>query len=71
MTDRDAINADRLLDAEQVADWLAVTPAWVHEMARNGEMPAIKLGRYWRFSRQAIETWLVERSQLRHERSAG
>jgi excisionase family DNA binding protein len=62
---------DRLLDAEAVADWLSVTPAWVHEMARNGEMPAIKLGRYWRFSRQAIEAWLVERAQATHARRTG
>lgn len=62
---------DRLLDAEQVADWLSVTPAWVHEMARNGEMPAMKLGRYWRFSRQAIEEWLIERAHATHERRAG
>jgi excisionase family DNA binding protein len=62
---------DRLLDATEVADWLNVTVAWVQEMARKGEIPAIQLGRYWRFSRQAIETWLTERAQATHARSAG
>jgi excisionase family DNA binding protein len=61
----------RLLTAEEVADWLAVTPTWVHEMARSGEIPAIKLGRYWRFSRSAIEDWLAERAQRTHGRRSG
>lgn len=52
---------DRLLDAYEVAGWLSVTPAWVHEMARSGDIPAIKLGKYWRFSRQSIEAWVKSR----------
>lgn len=66
-----ANQTDRLLDAAEVAEWLNVTPAWVHEMARNGEMPAIRLGRYWRFSKQAIEDWLDDRSQVPYMRRSG
>lgn len=62
---------DRLLDATEVAEWLNVTVAWVQEQARSGQMPAIQIGRYWRFSRQAIEEWLIERAQRTHERRAG
>lgn len=62
---------DRLLTVEEVAGWLAVTPEWVQEMARSGEMPAVKLGRYWRFSREAVAAWLGERSQVQHARRSG
>jgi len=37
------VETDRLLDANEIAEWLNVTPAWVHGMASTGEMPAIKL----------------------------
>lgn len=61
----------RLLDANELAEWLNVTPAWVLEAARSGEMPAIKLGRYWRFSKEGIAAWLVERQQRTHTRRTG
>lgn len=49
---------ERLLTAEQVAGWLNVRTAWVQEMARLGQIPAIKLGKYWRFSRGSIASWI-------------
>lgn len=56
---RDATSAsDRLLTAQQVAEWLNVRTAWVQEMARSGQLPAIKLGKYWRFSRDSIASWI-------------
>jgi len=51
----------RLLTAEDVAEWLQVTVEWVHQMARTGQMPAMKLGRYWRFDQAAVGTWLMNR----------
>lgn len=53
---------------EEVADWLKVTPNWVKDMARDGEMPAMKLGRYWRFDRAAVAAWLEERQRRTHTR---
>jgi len=60
--------APQLLTPNEVAEWLKVTPDWVKEMARDGEMPAMKLGRYWRFDRDAVADWLVERQQRTHTR---
>jgi excisionase family DNA binding protein len=58
---------ETLMTAEQVAERMQVTVEWVHGMAREGRMPALKLGRYWRFDREDVENWLRER---RHERPA-
>ena len=54
-----------LLTPEEVADWLQVTVEWVHQMAREGDMPAMKLGRYWRFDQDAVDAWLSERQTRR------
>jgi excisionase family DNA binding protein len=63
---------ERLLDTDEVAAWLNVTPAWVQEMARSGEMPAFKLGdRYWRFSRAQVARWLIERQERTYTRRTG
>ena len=49
---------ERLLTAEEVAELLAVPVSWVRESTRSGAMPCVRLGRYVRFERAAVEGWL-------------
>jgi excisionase family DNA binding protein len=49
---------DALLTAEQVADLLSVSVNWVREATRSGAIPAIPLGRYWRYRESSILDWL-------------
>jgi excisionase family DNA binding protein len=49
---------DRLLTAEEVAGLLQVTKGWVYEQTRRDSMPHIRLGRYVRFRRSAVERWI-------------
>ncbi len=49
---------DRLLTAKEVASLLAVPESWVREATREGRLPHLKLGRYRRYQRPAIEAWL-------------
>lgn len=62
---------ERLLTPDQVAEILCVTEHWVRQKAREGEIPAVKLGRYWRFSRPAIEAWLTDRQSSTYKRRSG
>ena len=45
---------DPLWTVEDVADYLKLQPETIRNMARRGELPAIKIGKVWRFQRQAI-----------------
>lgn len=63
--------SSRLLTPQEVAETLCVTEHWVREKAREGEIPAIKLGRYWRFSEPVIEAWLTERQSSTYKRRSG
>lgn len=47
-----------LLTAEDVAQMLGVTTAWVYEQSRQGRIPTVTLGRYRRYRRESIEEWL-------------
>ncbi len=49
-----------VLDVPGAAVLLAVSPATVREQARMGRMPGRKVGREWRFSRQALLDWLTD-----------
>lgn len=48
-----------VLTPEQLADLLQVDEKTVRSLAAKGELPGRKLGREWRFSRQAVLEWLA------------
>ena len=47
-----------LLTAAEVAELLGVPTSWVYQQSRAGRIPTVTLGRYRRYRREAIETWL-------------
>jgi excisionase family DNA binding protein len=48
-----------LLTADQVAERLGVSKAWVWAQVRADAIPHVRLGRYRRFREEAIEEWLA------------
>lgn len=59
-----------VLTLEQLAQLLQVDEKTARTLAANGELPGRKLGRHWRFSRQAVLDWLAA-GDGRRRRSAG
>ena len=47
-----------LMLASDVAELLQVSTAWVYAETRRGRLPHIRLGRYVRYRRAAIDAWL-------------
>lgn len=52
---------DRLLEAKDVAAMLSVPVTWVRGHTRSGAIPHVPLGRYVRYDRGDIETWMESR----------
>jgi excisionase family DNA binding protein len=50
-----------MLTAQQVQDLLDVDASTVYRMAGDGRLPAVRIGRQWRFPADAIERLLVPR----------
>ena len=50
--------ADRLMTVGEVAEYLRVKRSTVYKWAKDGKIPAAKVGRLWRFDRGQIETWV-------------
>ena len=48
-----------LLTAKQVAERLSVPVSWVYTKARRREIPAVKVGRYWRFDEDVVLEYLA------------
>lgn len=48
-----------LLTAVEVAELLRVTTGWVYTETRAGRIPHVPLGRYRRYRRKTIISWLA------------
>ena len=46
------------LTTEEVLECLKVTPRTVYRLIRSGELPAVRVGRQWRFKKTDLEVWL-------------
>lgn len=60
--DRSELRLDQpLLTVDELAALLAVKPGWVYSAARDGQLPAVRVGKHLRFIRDDIERWILER----------
>jgi len=50
---------DALLTADEVAEMLQVTKAWVYAETRAKRIPHVPLGRYVRYRRTAVLQWIA------------
>jgi excisionase family DNA binding protein len=51
--------SEPLWTVEDVADYMKLQPETIRSMARRGELPALKIGKVWRFQKHAIHEMLV------------
>lgn len=49
------------LTTEEVLACLKVTPRTVYRLIQAGELPAVRVGRQWRFRRADLDHWLSTR----------
>lgn len=52
-----------LLTPKEVAEFLRVSPATVRDLAKRGEIPSVRLGALFRFSRPALMRYFDEAGQ--------
>jgi len=55
---RVGLTRDEVMTASEVADLLHLPVSTVYHLARQGEIPARRLGRTWRFLRPRLEEML-------------
>ena len=55
---------DPLLDANDAAAVLKISAYTVRQRARRREIPAVRLGKFWRFRRSSLDAWIAEQERL-------
>lgn len=46
------------LTTEEVLSCLKVNPRTIYRLIKSGELPAIRIGRQWRFRRADLDEWI-------------
>ena len=49
-----------ILTIEELAGYLRLKPQTIYKWAQEKRIPAVKLGKEWRFRRSVIDRWLDE-----------
>jgi len=52
----------KLIGEQELAQKVGLSLWTVKKMARNGEIPGIKLGNKWKFNGDAVQSWLLARA---------
>jgi excisionase family DNA binding protein len=58
----DKENLPPIMTIAEVAEYLGLHELTVRRLAREGAIPALKLGRQWRVKRDLLERWIEKRS---------
>jgi excisionase family DNA binding protein len=53
-----------ILKIDQVAELLQLHVMTVYRLAKEGKLPGFKVGGRWRFHRDALEAWMVDKAQM-------
>jgi PTS system nitrogen regulatory IIA component len=59
---------ERLMSVQEMAEYLNVNISTVYMWSQKGQMPAMKIGKMWRYRRSEIDAWLNSRRTPRVER---
>jgi len=47
-----------VLTLNEVAEYLRIPRSTTYKLAQEGKIPGVKVGRHWRFHKEAVDTWL-------------
>ena len=50
-----------IMTTKEIAEYLRLHQITICQYAAEGEIPAIRVGRVWRFNKDAIDKWISER----------
>ncbi len=49
------MNEDEILNIQEVSEYLRIPVSTVYKLAQNGKVPAVKVGKHWRFMKKDLD----------------
>lgn len=56
--------SNSVLTIEELAGYLKISKSTLYKLAQEGKIPCQKVGKHWRFRKEAIDRWLEESPQV-------
>jgi excisionase family DNA binding protein len=53
--------SDDILNIKEVSDYLKIPVSTVYKLAQDGKVPAVKVGKHWRFLKRDLELLFVQK----------
>jgi DNA binding domain, excisionase family len=54
---------EELLTAKEASRYLKISPRTLYRHIKEHQIPALKLGREWRFIKSELDKWLIKKIQ--------
>jgi excisionase family DNA binding protein len=58
-----ASDVDEIMTIEELSSYLKVSRSTTYKLAQQGVLPGTKVGKHWRFHKDAVDEWLKKRSK--------
>ncbi|NLY02136.1 MAG: helix-turn-helix domain-containing protein [Rhodopirellula sp.] len=49
---------------DELAEYLKISKSTLYKLAQEGSIPSQKVGKHWRFHKDAIDEWLRQRGPI-------
>ncbi len=59
-----------VLTIEELSEYLKIPKSTLYKLVREGSVPCQKIGKHWRFHKDAIDLWLKQHVEHKTRKSA-
>ena len=63
--------SDDILNIKEVSDYLKIPVSTVYKLAQDGKLPAVKVGKHWRFMKRDLDHLFEKKLADRHQELSG
>jgi excisionase family DNA binding protein len=53
-----------VLTIDELAEYLKISKSTLYKLAQEGSIPGQKVGKHWRFHKDAVDEWLRQRGPI-------
>ncbi len=58
------MTSDDILNIKEVSNYLKVPVSTIYKLAQDGKVPAIKVGKHWRFLKKDLENLFAQKREF-------
>lgn len=60
---KDENSSNSMMKVSDVAEYLRLSEAKIYRMANSGQLPALRLGKTWRFNKKILDDWIYRETK--------